>query len=172
MVSPANQQNTREQLDELRVAFGKTIKHYFFVLFIITVLIALSLIGMMCVGFFNNKTMDAAVLGASLQVAFGMVIGFVCVYIGLMMTWIGINVAFTASGEVGGGAFALKSASPGLLFALGGMILVAVSLYKRIEYQENVSRYAGSVPFGAKDSGTQPTAPKHIEVTSPENKNP
>jgi hypothetical protein len=128
---------TRAKLDELRVDFGKTINKYFRTLFIVTVLIALILVGLITTGFFMGKTMEATVLAASVQVAFGMVLGFVCVYIGLMMTWVGIDAAYSVKGDVGAGAVALKSASPGLLFALGGMLLVGASLYKRIEYQEN-----------------------------------
>jgi hypothetical protein len=57
-----------------------------------------------------------------------------------MMTWFGIDASYTFKGSLDVGAAksegALKSASPGLLFALGGMVLIAVSLYKPIVYEE------------------------------------
>ncbi len=77
---------TRQKLDEQRVEFGRTIKRYFPILFMLTVFIATSLVVLSALGFFFGRTMDATVLAASVQVAFGMVLGFVCVYIGLMMT--------------------------------------------------------------------------------------
>ena len=73
-----------------------------------------------------------------------MVLGFVCVYIGLMMTWLGIDAAYSVKGDVGPGSFVLKSASPGLLFALGGMVLVSVSLHKQIVYEENCRNLVGT----------------------------
>jgi hypothetical protein len=133
---PSNEQ----QLDRLRVDIGATIKKTFPWLFLITVFIALALIVLVGLGFMLDKTMDATALAASMQVALGMVIGFVCVYLGLMMTWFGIDAAYTFKGSLGAGEAkaegALKSASPGLLFALAGIVLIAVSLHKRIEYQE------------------------------------
>lgn len=152
----------RSQLDDLRVDFGKTIKNYFLVLFILTVIIAVSLVVLITIGFFLDKTLDATVLAASVQVAFGMVLGFVCVYIGLMMTWVGIDAAYSVRGGTAAGDVALKSASPGLLFALGGMLLVGVSLYKRIEYQESAMKYVGSQELEAGAGG--PVEPKTPSV--------
>jgi hypothetical protein len=153
---------TRERLDELRIQFGSTINGYFPTLLRVTVFIALVLVLLVAVGFYFGKTMEATVLAASVQVAFGMVLGFVCVYIGLMMTWVGIDAAYSVRGDMGGGAVALKSASPGLLFALGGMLLVAVSLYKRIEYQENGMNLVDTQTLapGALRGAVTPMAPK------------
>ncbi len=90
---------TRRKLDEQRIEFGKTVKGYFPILFVLTVVIAASLILLSALGFFMNRTMDATVIAASVQVAFGMVLGFVCVYIGLMMTWLGIDAAYSVKQE-------------------------------------------------------------------------
>ena len=166
--SPTPNVATRERLDELRIQFGSTINRYFLTLFIVTIIIALVLVALITIGFFLGKTMEATVLAASVQVAFGMVLGFVCVYIGLMMTWAGIDAAYSVRGDVGGGAVALKSASPGLLFALGGMVLVAVSLYKRIEYQENGMNLVDTQTLapGARRGATTPNPPKTIKLPS------
>lgn len=162
-------ESTRQKLDAQRVEFGNTVKNYFPVLFILTVIIAASLILLIALGFSFNRTMDATVLAASVQVAFGMVLGFVCVYIGLMMTWLGIDAAYSVKGNVGAGAFVLKSASPGLLFALGGMVLVSVSLHKQIVYEENSKNLVGTkaIDPNASRSEVNPESPKQFHVMPP-----
>jgi len=156
----------RRKLDEQRVEFGKTVKNYFPVLFILTVVIAALLVLLNGLGFLLGRTMDATVLAASVQVAFGMVLGFVCVYIGLMMTWLGIDAAYSVKGGIGPGSFVLKSASPGLLFALGGIVLVSVSLHKQIVYQENSRNLVDTQPLDpkARDSAVAPKSPEKIIV--------
>ncbi len=81
-----------------------------------------------------------------------MLIGYICVYIGLMMTWFGIEASYTFEGNLSAaetrGGVVLKSASPGLFFALGGMLLIAVSLYKPLYYKESGSRLAGESDTG------------------------
>jgi hypothetical protein len=127
-------------LDRLRVNIAKTIQRYFQPLFILTIVTAVVLFVIIFVGMYTGSTIATMALAASVQVAFGMIIGYVCVYIGLMMTWFGIDASYSFKGslDVGGAKSegALKSASPGLLFALGGMVLIAVSLYKPIVYEE------------------------------------
>ena len=82
-------------------------------------------------------TAEKMALASSIQVAIGMVMGFVSVFMGLMMTWFGINAAFEFNGKAGTqGEATLKSASPGLMFFLGGIILIGVSLRKEITYSE------------------------------------
>ncbi len=85
-------------------------------------------------------TLDRMALAGSMQVGLGMYLGFICMYFGLMMTWLGIEAAYSVklNAEVPQGTkadFALKSASPGLFFALLGATLIGVSLYKHIIYE-------------------------------------
>ena len=157
---------TRQKLDEQRVAFGNTIRNYFPVLFLLTLVIAASLVVLSAVGFVQERTMDATVIAASVQVAFGMVLGFVCVYIGLMMTWIGIDAAYSVEGGVGTGTFVLKSASPGLLFALGGILLVSISLHKQIVYEESTGKHVDTkvVDPNVKRSAVHPESPASMIV--------
>jgi hypothetical protein len=159
-VTPTIDDSVRKKLDEQRVEFGNTIKNFFPILFVLTVVIATSLVVLIACGFFAGRTMDATVLAASVQVAFGMVLGFVCVYIGLMMTWIGIDAAYSVKGDVGAGSFVLRSASPGLLFATGGIVLVSVSLYKEITYEENTGRLVGT-------QAIEPEAPRSVVPEAP-----
>jgi len=150
-----------QELERLRVDIAGTIRRTFPWLFLLTVGVALALVVMVWLGFLWDKAMDATVLAASVQVAFGMVIGFFCVYLGLMMTWFGLDAAYTLHGSLDTGAGkaegALKSASPGLLFALAGIVLIAVSLHKKIEYQEGGFRSHGSID--ADTDATQPGVP-------------
>jgi hypothetical protein len=161
----ASRPDVPNQLEEFRQDIAKTIRDTFPWLFRLTVFVALALIALVWLGFGLGRTMDATVLAASVQVAFGMVIGFVCVYLGLMMTWFGIDAAFTLKGSASasGGKLegALQSASPGLLFALAGIILIGVSLHKRIEYSEQGFKPAGFTRMGSdvEEPAVQPKAP-------------
>ena len=134
-VTPSGQS---EQLEQLRLRIGEIVCNWFTWLFLATVVIAAFLVILITTAVFSGKTIETMALAASLQVAFGMVIGFVCVYLGLMMTWFRIDSAYDLSirGVSGKGELSLRSASPGLLFALGGIVLIAVSLYKPIVYEE------------------------------------
>ncbi len=138
--APAARTKEDASLDRLRVNIARVIQRYFQPLFFLTIGTTLFLFLIISIGVYRGKTVETMALAASVQVAFGMIIGFVCVYIGLMMTWFGIDASYTLKGslDVGGakGEGALKSASPGLLFASGGMMLIAVSLYKPIVYSE------------------------------------
>ena len=164
--APIAEKTTQSKLNAQRVDFGNTVKSYFCIIFIVTVIYSLVLIVVPLLLVIYGKTMDATVLAASVQVAFGMVLGFVCVYVGLMMTWLGIDAAYSAKGEIGAGSIVLKSASPGLLFALGGMVLVAVSLHKQIVYQENSKNLVGtnSIDPNIAPNAVKPGPPKSITL--------
>lgn len=127
-----------------RLMIARYIRYAFLPLLVLTVLCVLFLGYIILIGQGSNNPTAAMAFASSVQVVFGMATGYVCVFIGLMMTWFGIEAAYSFDGavEAGGtkGNLALKSASPGLVFALGGMILIAVSLYKPIVYEETGSR--------------------------------
>jgi hypothetical protein len=142
-------------LQALRLNIAKIVGRYFLPLLIVTMLFALFLIFIIGTQQVTSDTTEKMALAASVQVAFGMVIGYVCVYVGLMMTWFGIEAAYAVTGSLSAqeakGEVSLRSASPGLLFALGGMLLIAVCLYKPIEYK-------ATVPVTARDIPTTPPA--------------
>jgi hypothetical protein len=105
------------------------------------------------------STAEKMALAASVQVAISMVMGFVSVFMGLMITWFGINAAYEFSGKAGEhGDVTLKSASPGLFFFLGGIILIGVSLYKKITYEEpyHVTQVPSSGKHDVKVDGVTP----------------
>lgn len=153
-------------LDKLRVSIARVIQRYFAPLFLVTLFCVGFLFIVISFGLFQESAINVMALAASVQVAFGMIIGFVCVYIGLMMTWFGIDAAYTLKGSFDAGAAiksegALKSASPGLLFALGGMMLIAVSLYKPIVFEEKggLPVRVGRFPRGDEPSGSDTIVP-------------
>jgi hypothetical protein len=154
-------------LDKLRVSIARVIQQYFAPLFIVTLGCVLFLFVVISFGLFQASAINVMALAASVQVAFGMIIGFVCVYIGLMMTWFGIDAAYSLKGSFSATDAvktegALKSASPGLIFALGGMLLIAVSLYKPIVFEEKggLPVHIGQMPVaGDSSSDSGPIIP-------------
>lgn len=135
-----------QKLDSLRSGIG-------WVLFVSFPVLLVCVIGALVFLFFviagritsgpQQKLLDVTekmALAASVQVAIGMVMGFISVFIGLMMTWFGLSATFTFTGKSGDrGELSLQSSSPGLLFFLGGIILIGVSLYKPITYEDRAN---------------------------------
>jgi hypothetical protein len=159
--SPTRPVQGDEKIEKLRKDIAGNIEFFFPLLFGLTVAIAVVLIALAVCGFFMKRTMDATVLAASVQVAFGMIMGFVCIHLGLMMMWFGLESAYTLKGALGEGAAklegAMTSSSPGLLLALGGIVLIGVSLHKKIEFQENTTHLGGEADIDFK-------APTHFNV--------
>ena len=161
--APTAAPSASESLDKLRINIAGLIQRIFLPLFLVTLFCVMFLFSVITFGLFQPSAINVMALAASVQVAFGMVIGFVCVYIGLMMTWFGIDAAYTFQGSLGAGGLksegAVKSASPGLLFALGGMLLIAVSLYKPIVFSEKggLPSYIGqTMPATGNENGESP----------------
>lgn len=159
------------ELQTLRVSIAMIVGKYFLPLLIVTMLFALFLIVIIGTQLVTSDTVEKMALASSVQVAFGMIIGYVCVYIGLMMTWFGIEAAYTFTGTVGAehakGEIGLKSASPGLLFALGGMILIAACLYKPIEYKAEVPITEIDIPATPPRSTAVQNRPAALESKPP-----
>ncbi len=131
-----------DDLATLRRRIACFITVFFPVLTILAILGAVALF--FCVGTdrFADEVIEKMALAASIQVGFGMVIGYVCIFLGLMMTWFGVvdsgyTMRTRAKAGSAAGEVSLKSASPGLLFALAGAVLVAVCLYKPLYYQDS-----------------------------------
>ena len=105
------------ELESLRFNIARTIKRFFSPLFLVTLGFAVFLCVIIGTKLVTADVMEKMALAASVQVAFGMVIGFVCVYIGLMMTWFGIDASYNFSGKLDAagskGEVSLKSRQPG-----------------------------------------------------------
>ena len=94
------------------------------------------------------RTAEAMALLGSLQISLAMFLGFTCIFWGLMMTCLGVTAGYDikAGGntEKAAASFSLASTSPGILFLIGGLILIGMSLHKDIQYQDKtVVPYSG-----------------------------
>ncbi|MBS9405391.1 hypothetical protein KG088_17425 [Halomonas sp. TRM85114] len=158
-------------LQALRVNIATIVGRYFLPLLIVTMLFAVFLIVIIGTRFVTDDTAEKMALASSVQVAFGMIIGYVCIYIGLMMTWFGIEAAYSVQGALGAehakGEISLRSASPGLFFALGGMILIAACLYKPIEYRAEVPITARDIPVMPPAGNAAQERPAAVEAKPP-----
>lgn len=167
----AREAGSPAELQTLRINIATIVGRYFLPLLIVTMLFAVFLIVIIGTRLVTNDTAEKMALASSVQVAFGMIIGYVCIYIGLMMTWFGIEAAYSVQGTIGAehakGEISLRSASPGLLFALGGMILIAACLYKPIEYKAEVPITARDIPVTPPASNTAPARPAAAEAKPP-----
>lgn len=107
------------------------------------------------------EPVEKMALVASMQVSIGIFIGFVSLFLGFMMAWIGIEAAFAFQADADGGgpktALSLQSASPGLLFALLGAALIIISLHKDIGYEVT-----------GPSAGMQAVPEEHQEEAEPE----
>lgn len=139
-ISPTAEELARKRGIDDRLKMGKWFGRAFGFLFLVTV-IWIAFLGVILwrAQPSNNPTATMA-FGGLIQIVLGMTTGYICIFMGLMMTWYGIDAAYSldAAGSSGDskGNIALKSASPGLVFAVGGMILVVTSLYKVVVYKE------------------------------------
>ena len=97
-------------MESLRADIARKIKNSFLPLLFVP-LTATGLLGLIIgTRWVTPDVVEKMALAASVQVAFGMVIGFVCVYLGLMMTWFGIDASYTLGGKFAAGRSRAKSA--------------------------------------------------------------
>ena len=78
--SSAGVAEPRPELNVFRISIAKVIGQYFLPLLILTLLFACLLIFIIASKVVADDTTEKMALAASVQVAFGMVIGYVCVY--------------------------------------------------------------------------------------------
>lgn len=67
----------------------------------------------------------------------GILLGFIAVLFGIMMTWLGIASAFSLQGSTGSqnsATIALAGSSPGMFFALLGTVVTLLAIYKDVHY--------------------------------------
>jgi hypothetical protein len=91
--------------------------------------------------FTDRPAVEKALLVRLVQISFGMILGSSCVILGVILSWLGItaSVKMNAEGEAAARArFGLQSTSPGVVLSLGGIVLIAASLYKEVAYKEDL----------------------------------
>lgn len=98
---------------------------------------------------FNSEArLDTIIIVRLIQVSFGMILGTACVFFGVVLSWLGItgNLIMGAEGNTPGvkGGFQLASTSPGIVLILVGAVLIGVSLYRPVRYEES-TEYPGAL---------------------------
>lgn len=67
----------------------------------------------------------------------GILLGFIAMLFGIMMTWLGIASAFSLQGSAGShnpATIALAGSSPGMFFALLGTVVTLLAIHKDVHY--------------------------------------
>ena len=103
------------------------------------------------------RTSEAMALLGSLQISLTMFLGFTCVFYGFLMTCLGVSAGYDikTAGNVDKSAvsFSIASSSPGILFLIGGLVLIGMALFWQVEYQDKTV-----VPYGFNPPPLQDTA--------------
>ena len=138
------------QMLEVRKAFERAFKA---VILSVIVLVVSTGLAILFVAFREDSQLSEKLLVARfIQVSFGMTIGSGCVFLGVILIWLGItasvSVSATGNTTVGTGRFGLTSASPGVIIALAGIVLIALSLYRPIGYTDTLIPEDQMVPSG------------------------
>jgi hypothetical protein len=127
-----------DELIKFRNIFTRQFTISYWILFILVPICVVLMWIVVSTNLVSAEPVEKMALVASLQVGLGIFIGFVSLFFGFMMAWVGIEAAFTIQASAGAESkpsLSLQSASPGLLFALFGTILIGLSLYKNIGYE-------------------------------------
>lgn len=66
------------------------------------------------------------------QVGIGMVLGFVCLFLGTAMCWFGVTGTYTLGAEAAGTKVNIQGAQVGIVLLVGGIILTALALNKTV----------------------------------------
>jgi hypothetical protein len=97
------------------------------------------MVGMMVAAFVAVSRMNAdksswpVILAIHLaQVGIGMTLGFVCLFLGMVMCWFGITGTFSIGAEGPGAKLNIQGAQVGIVLLVGGILLVALSLNKTV----------------------------------------
>lgn len=107
---------------------------------VVILLIIATVVMLLIIATGDDPALDKSLIARLLQIAYGMVAGSACLFLGSTLAWFGINASFALSGEVGGNTkLALSSASPGIALIVGGLILIGITLYRPIDYFEDTS---------------------------------
>lgn len=129
----------------IRKKFATPLLWAFFAILVFVGLFNLMMFGLIVFG--GRETLDTMALVSTLQVGLGMVLGLVCVFMGLVVVWLSISAAESKVDAKGAtAALNIQTASPGLVFFVGGVILIGMSLYKPLTYEKKPETI-GRVPF-------------------------
>lgn len=135
--------NPEKEMIKVRTEFSPVFKGMIWGIFI---LIAVSVLASLIVIFLYAKEPEVSALFVRLiQITFGMVLGSSCIFLGVILSWLGITASYSMNIQTettpvkGAGNF--QNVSPGILLILAGAILVGASLYKEIDYTRSTTKY-------------------------------
>ncbi len=121
------------EMSGVRKEFAPTFK---MLVISVIVLIFISVVATLIVIFSGKLTEDVALFVRLIQITFGMILGASCIFLGVIVIWLGITAAYTvnARGKLGGASQSvnLQTASPGIILVISGAFLIGVSLYKEV----------------------------------------
>ena len=101
-------------------------------------MIVIMVVVMLSISFTSIETVQKALLVRLIQISFGMVLGSACVFLGVVVSWLGITASYSLGAEREKARLTLQSTSPAIALIVGGIILIWASLYKEIQYTETV----------------------------------
>jgi len=104
----------------------------------VLILISVVIVGTLLLIFCQKGTTETALYVRLMQITLGMILGATCVFLGVLVSWLGIQEGFKFSGQGATAQMQLAGTGPGIALIVGGVILVAASLYKEVRYQETV----------------------------------
>lgn len=131
------------ELVEVRKTFAWTFKVVMIAVFAAIILTELAMFSAAVSKNLTPTSTEKALVIQLIQVGFAMFLGAVCVFLGVMVSWLGITSVFAMGAKVRLASsektdISLRSAGPGIILLIGGMLLIGVSLFKPIRYQETI----------------------------------
>jgi hypothetical protein len=141
---------TLQEVSEIEVA-NRRLLHWFSRVLIpllgIVLLVLIVAFGAMFIAVTRNATGEAPdkVLVVHLvQVGIGLTLGFLCLFLGVVMCWFGITGTFSVIGQVSGAKLDVKGSQMGIILLIGGMSLTALSLHKSYSLVQADAQQSGS----------------------------
>lgn len=106
----------------------------------IFVMIVMTAAVVVVMGFLPAQDFRKIIIVRLIQISFAMILGAACIIFGVLLSWLGIDAAFSVTGErssePGSMRLAFSSTSPGIALILGGIVLIGMAIFKDVSYEE------------------------------------
>ena len=112
----------------------------FWGLIVSTIVLLVANVGVIIFVFLSVRfdDLEKVLIAKLVQVSLGMLLGASCIFLGVLLIWLGIAAPLTlnlqSEAEAVKGNLVLKTASPGVALSMGGIVLIGVSLYRPVDY--------------------------------------
>jgi hypothetical protein len=102
---------------------------------VLLLLVAIMVVAFIAVSHMNVEESSWPVILAIhlAQVGIGMVLGFVCLFLGTAMCWFGVTGTYTLGAEAAGTKVNIQGAQVGIVLLVGGILLTALALNKTVQ---------------------------------------